>query len=325
MAAALTRGQGMWWFDMTVGWYDDPAIGSGLRPLIEIARRLAAGPRQDVTEVALVVDEASLTAACGPQDRWRALLPRQCQELASLGAPFDVVLLRDLERANPYRLLLFPVLFEAGEEVRGDLHRILARNRATAVWIGDPAGATALLDPLAPARLVGMSLSTAPEPHAAVIEVEDGGRRLSYGAWQWWASGNVVTDSAPRVLGNYAGTSLPGLAILDMGAWTSVFSGAPAVPARLLRGLARDAGVQIYADGGDGIAASGSLLGLTARRAGAKLLHVPGTDVLYDPVHDVELVGEAGRFRTWVAAGDTLLCYRGSRTAWFGAVRQVSP
>jgi hypothetical protein len=73
----------------------------------------------------------------------------------------------------------------------------------------------------------------------------------------FWGTNNVlgplfhVMDAQAEILGQVVsagGRSKPGLAVKNMGTWTSIYCAAPNIPAPVLRGMARFAGVHLYND-----------------------------------------------------------------------------
>ena len=82
------------------------------------------------------------------------------------------------------------------------------------------------------------------------------------------------------------------MAMKQNAAWTSVFSAIPGVTADLLRSLYRDAGVHVYADGGDVLSANESWLMIHSRAAGAKQVRLPRRCAKVTEVTAEKVVGE---------------------------------
>ena len=78
-----------------------------------------------------------------------------------------------------------------------------------------------------------------------------------------------------RDLTHYEIDGGPGLAVRDFGTWRSVWCGVPGLPAPLLRGIARWAGVHVYSDQDDVVYATRSLLAVHARHAGRRIVRLP--------------------------------------------------
>lgn len=135
-AHAFTEKTGIWWFDMSGGWYDDPALLSRLGEFRRLGESHASKWDPPV-EVAVVVDDKS--AYRNPPDApylnemvsFFAALPR-------LGAPYHTYLLSDLPRVPAHRLYVFPNAFDLADDERQAIEA-LKRDGRTLVFFG-PAG-----------------------------------------------------------------------------------------------------------------------------------------------------------------------------------------
>ena len=257
---------------------------------------------------------------------WRDRRPSSCNsspprpsELSRTGAPFDVVLARDVESglAPPYRLLLFPNLFHCDSERRERLHRSLARRPCTTVWIGAPGfvGDGRVEDALAEA-LCGLRLRIPEQPHRNVVIVP-GDDPVVYGSPYWFETTPVVDDDDAEILGCYQHSADVGLARRKSPWGATIFSGAPAVSGRLLARWASEAGVHLYVEGPDGLYADSRFVAIHSREAGIKELRVPSAPLLYDVVNEVQIAPDAqGAFRVRLPRGETGLFFRGSEALW---------
>lgn len=324
LASALTSSHGLWWFDMTGGWYDDAPTRDTLRRIVDVATRGAPLPRESVTEVALLLDEEALLHVEAPPDRLVHLLQGQCHELSRLGAPFEVLLLQDLPRRPRLRLLLVPALFHLDPARLAGLHRELRRRGATAVFAGWPGWATEAVKPGFAEALTGFRLQPAARPVHLLAASRLDGTCTRSGTASWWGRPLEVASGADRVLGRYEDSGAVAVAAREMEGWRSVFTGVPALAAPLLRLLAREAGVHLYVDTPDAVHACSLFVGLHARVPGVKELRVPGTDMLYDLDRDVELQRSGTGFLTYLPFGETALHFRGSRRAWIAATEAAA-
>lgn len=190
-AFASGSGLGMWWFDMTGTFHDEPAALERLRAL----GRRAASDRPIAPRGAVVVDESVLEAWNGYPDRLTDALPRLLIELGRTGIDFETVRLADLSDAAPYDVLVFSA-FERVEP--GVLDRIDAcRRRARLTVFTGRVGLAPTMDgdPPGPARVTGLPLIVAPS--AVPVDSIDGeGRHLGRG---FWSSHDVRPDSASGV------------------------------------------------------------------------------------------------------------------------------
>ena len=111
-------------------------------------------------------------------------------------------------------------------------------------------------------------------------------------------------DPGAKILGTMAGLNRPGLVVKRQpGGWTSIYSGAPILPAPLLRSIALAAGCHIYSDANDVVYANRNVLSIYAPHGGTRTVHLREkakvTDLLTHktvagPVKDFPLVMEAG-------------------------------
>lgn len=90
-------------------------------------------------------------------------------------------------------------------------------------------------------------------------------------------------DPEATVLGSLgAGVNKPGLVVKQMDGWRSIYSSAPILPASLLRGIAREAGVHIYSDAGDVVTANRNFLALYAPAGGKRMVRLPERATVVD-------------------------------------------
>ena len=124
-------------------------------------------------------------------------------------------------------------------------------------------------------------------------------RDLSWGTNNKLAPIFHVDDPDARVLGEVVysqGNCRPGFAVKEFPDWRSVYSAAPNLPAPVLRGIARSAGVHIYSDAGDVLYANRSLVGVHTLSGGRR-------------VHQAAAAGGHGRGRVH-RPGDRPRCGR---------------
>ncbi len=177
-AFASGTGLGMWWFDMTGTFHDEPAV---LDRLGALGRR-AGNDRPVAARGAVVVDESVLEAWNGYPDRLTDALPRLLIELGRTGIDFETIRLADVPHASPYDVLVFPA-FERVEPAA--LERIDAcRGRARLTVFTGRVGLAPTADGVAPgpARVTGLPLVVTPSA-VPVDSVDADGRRLGRGFW----------------------------------------------------------------------------------------------------------------------------------------------
>jgi hypothetical protein len=309
-AFALAHGAGLWWFDMTGTFYDDPTTIETIARLC----RAAALPRppRSPAPIAFVIDEASFGVTDFWPDRYADAIPRQLLELARVGAPHDVRLLSEIPEDHGYRFLLFPNAFRA-EPPRVERIRRLVARAGGALFVG-PAGLAPVLSgtPPGPAALTGLPIDVRPGPCFVEIALLRGvldsepDAPAAFGR-RFWHEARVVGDRARvEVLGTHAGGDDPAFFEGLVGGARVSYAADAIVPAAAIRYLARRAGVPVAIGGGDAFASDGSFFAVTAATGGAKRIRVPapGPILCADPPVPVE--ARDGVLTVTIAAGETL-------------------
>ncbi len=245
------------------------------------ASRLSAGGAADI---AVIVDDVSC-AYFGHGNRVKApLITGQMEQIRRMGAAVDVWTLDDLleRRVPPVKMYVFLNLFRAGAPVIGQVQSILKRRPALTLWIGAPG----IIGDSYSARLmreltgIRCALSMGPRPLSvrltAAVEPFTAGVRcpLSYGLQQAVYPQVQIIDPEVRVLGTDP-SGAPALVAKRSEQSTAVLSLAPAVPAEVLRALARAAGVHVYNNQDDRLYVSRGLIALHADTAGGRTLSLP--------------------------------------------------
>src|SRR5207249_11290677 len=95
-------------------------------------------------------------------------------------------------------------------------------------------------------------------------------------------------------------------------AWTSVYCASPDIPAPVLRGIARHAGVHLYNEEGDVLYASPSLLSVHTVAGGPRQFCLPRpVEVVYDLFGQQVLAHNTAEFRVELAPASTALYFTG--------------
>jgi hypothetical protein len=118
------------------------------------------------------------------------------------------------------------------------------------------------------------------------------------------------------------GTVQPGFGVKPFPSWTSVYCAVPDLPAPVLRGIARWAGVPIYSDAGDVLYASRDLLAVHTVAGGPRSFKLPGkVEVVWDVFANRELGRDTESFDVVLSPASTSLYLTGSR----GLLRALVP
>jgi len=107
------------------------------------------------------------------------------------------------------------------------------------------------------------------------------------------------------------GRCKPGFCLKGFEDWTSIFIGAPVIPAQVLRNIARFARVHIYSDALDVLYANERFLAIHSKRAGAREISLPRRADVYDVFGKREVARGVRRFVDFIPAYTTVLYYTG--------------
>lgn len=294
----VTHGVGLWYMDLNGGWFRDPVLIGTVGRMKKWADVSMRHSRRRVSQVAVISapeSEYYLGYRQTPDNEISyGLYHNQMAALYRTGAPFDWYLIDDLEaiRDKGYRVFVFLDCFYMTESQRKTAESLRADGR-TLVWFYAP-GYASQADLSLPRMeaLTGFRFEQAEEgPLKGVlsgsaaevgigktqktlftVRPEDGVCELARGV-------GPLHDKTVMALKQNAG-------------WTSVFSAIPGMPAELLRGLFREAGVHLYSDSGDVLSANDSWVMLHTRTAGLKHISLPRRCARVTEITSEKVVGE---------------------------------
>ncbi len=312
-AHVLAKRAAVSWLDMAGGWFSDPRILSDMGRSYDImkeslsarrarARRARArrpfAPAQ-ACEIGVFVDADSFYWM-RPTAANAALVLHQVVLMPQAGAPWDFLLLDDIADARlpDYKLYVFLNAFHVSAARRDAIHRKLAKNNATALFVYAPGYFGADAAPLENMRaLTGIRIAKDDAEGRPMILLDpddplgrgiapDVGRAPDepVGAQKLLVSPVFYADDADaarrtsdaRVAGRLADSKRPGLVVKKMSGWTSIYSGAMTLPPALMRNIARSAGVHIWLESNDALYTDGQFVGVHAAADGEKFLNLPG-------------------------------------------------
>lgn len=138
---SMTKGFGLWWTDLHGGTFQDPQIIELLGQLKKIDENYLNADKRSNAEVAVILDEETFKYFGDGEPLFNALLTAQKQwQLGFIGAPWEPYLLTDI--GNPamkdFKVYLFLNTFYVTPKQKKDIHKKLARNGATAIWVYAP-------------------------------------------------------------------------------------------------------------------------------------------------------------------------------------------
>ncbi len=307
-ANAVTHDVGVWYMDQQGHWFHSPRIPPSPYPLpqgegrvrggqmAELARMKQWGDRslelerRRVSEIAVLCNLKSefriMDAATALNQVSYPLYVAQYGELCKLGAPFDTHLIEDLasEAMPEYKLYIVLDSYYLTTDERALIRDKLQRDGKTVLWFYAPGFVTDdALSVEAMSELIGMEMRLIEEGGKLAITTT-AGTQIGTGAEQTPLF--ACADPAAEVLGHFTDTESVGLAAKELDGWTSVYCGAPVIPAATLRQLARRAGVHIYCGSDDPFSANNNWLSIHTAGARTKRFLLPDERPVYDVVED---------------------------------------
>jgi hypothetical protein len=327
-AEVLTRGQGIWWLgeNSHISPVREPAFAPLLRRFQQLGTFGLKLDRKPASQIAVLVDDESFLYESVRNDLDIPLIFQQrLWGLPRLGAPADYYLLQDLleGRLPPYKLYLFLNAFHLDATRRRDLALQIRRDGRVAAWIYAPG----YLEE-GPALehmegLTGFRYGKGEHAWGPVVHITDFEHPITRGLAQdlsWGTNSRLgpvfhLEDPEARILGQVVysqGRCLPGMGVKTFPEWTSVYLAAPNVPAPVLRGLARFAGVHLYSEAGDVLYATRQLLAVHTVAGGERAFSLPAkAEVVYDLFAEQAVARRAAHFQVGLEPVSTALYYTG--------------
>ncbi len=327
-AEVVTRGYGIWW---NVGAsHVDPTAEPAFRPLLRrfgaLGRFALSLDRQPAAEIAVLVDDESFlyTAITNELDV-PAVFKQRLWGLPRLGAPADYYLLDDLleGRVPPCKLYVFLNPWRLDATRRARLAAALRRDDRVALWIYAPGYLADRPATVQVAEVTGFRVGAGEHPWGPQMHLLDFTHPITRDLpedFTWGTDARLapilhLEDPEARILGEVVysqGRCLPGFGVKELPGWRSVFVAAPNLPAPLLRGVARYAGVHLYSTAGDVLYATRQLLAVHTKSGGARTFALPRrVEVVFELFEGRPVATDADSFSVQLAAGSTSLWYTG--------------
>lgn len=262
-ARVLTGGMGIWWFDMWGGWFDAPEMMELFGRFNKWMTGRTSAPFH--SEIAVITDENGLMYQPRFGNHADLTLSRQREAFAAMGAPYDFYEASDLlEEEFPfdrYRMYVLLDFVHPSDEVKKAVRERLRKNGRTLVWghltEDGISGFQTEYSRFAPPRQGVFEGTLFPEEPV-----------------------NCPAFKADALTGNYVyaafdGSAEPCVCARQNEDSCDVLSLLPAMPANLLRQIARMAGVHLYTFAGDVVYAGGNFAAIRALTAGQKRVLFP--------------------------------------------------
>jgi hypothetical protein len=328
---ALIHGQGIWRAPVA-----DDRLYPVLRRINEVGALALNIDRTPAAEIAVLVDEESMLYETPRYNLSLASIPNQIlQGISRLGAPSDFYLLDDFVdgKLRPYKLYIFLNAYRLDGERQARLAQALRRDGKVALWMYAPGyikDAPSLENMKA---VTGMNYAMGELPWPAFMHVVDFSHAITAGLSQdlFWNFNSALgplfclDDPDARTLCNVVfsqGSCVPGMGVRVFPEWVSIYCAIPNIPAPLLRGVARFAGVHIYNEQGDVLHASRNLLCVHTVSGGDRSFRLPQrAEVVFDLFNNRIVARNTAVFRVKLEPASTELYYTGdgdrvSRLRW---------
>ncbi|MBD3293625.1 MAG: hypothetical protein GF393_11930 [Armatimonadia bacterium] len=288
---SLTRGTSLWWFLLAGNaTFHQAEVMDEVAKLKSACDEALDVEREQVAEVAVFADEPSTHfSSAADYHIMRAYQRDTVDELALMGAPFDIYLLSDIADPNlpEYRVYVFLNAWSIDEKTRAAIDAEVRRDGKTAVWVYAPDYvAERGFSVEAVSDLTGMTLQAHEEPVEADLTVTEehpitaSAPEVLHWPWEIAPAFSVQAPEA-TILGTVA--DRPALAVREFDDWRSVYSMLP-LRREVLKGLCTYAGVHVYSDTFDTCYANSAYAMIHTAEAGEKRIVLP------EPANVTEIV-----------------------------------
>ena len=309
VGAALCQAAGVEFKDWGRSWYEDSETMAVIRRLNELAQESVRYDRTLTAQIAVIVNPRSTCHVRDDSPIYWALNHHQMHLCyPRIGAPFDRIMVDDLAKARQYKFYIIQDAFHLTSGQRALIREQVCGRSHTVLWIYAPGIVSEDgISVEAMSELVGMRLrehtSSESYSYRPYLRLLDAAHLYTLGV----AAGTPLfsaedlsvifrvddPDATTLGLGGYYFDVLrPAFAVKQMGDWTSVYCSVPVLPPAVLRNIARQAGVHIYSDMDDFVAANNWLLTVSAAIAGPRTLRIPRKATIVDAMSN-EVVARA--------------------------------
>jgi hypothetical protein len=237
-----------------------------------------------------------------------------------------VFLLQDFieGRLRPYKLYIFLNSFRLDKTRRQALNRELRQDGRVAVWIYAPGYMEEGPSLEHMQELTGFKFALGGQPWGPLLHIVDFTHPITAGLPQdlFWGTNSKLSpvffleDPEARVLGQVVfseGNCKPGMGVKTFPGWTSIYVAAPNLPAPVLRGMARFAGVHLYNQEGDVLYATRDLLAVHTVSGGERTFSLAReVEEVYDLFERKTIARNTQEFRVRLLPASTALFYTGA-------------
>jgi len=298
-AQMMSHGQQLWWYSLGAQWFKDTYRQKIVGDLHRIGKEALKFDRSSVAEVAVILDERSVSAMRFNPAFQQSLLTDSHGSFFPVGVPFECFELKTfLSNADHsrFKVVVFLNLFLVDEDILAAVEQLKSNDRTLMFFFApgvlNDKGDEREFSMKSASELTGMNLVKEDNDIPLTVWVDPGrvsllpdNKDVRYG----WL--HMDTAVQPTVIGidddsveslGFLHSGNVGFGIKKNREWTSVFSAAPDLPQDVLRALLKRAGVHLYNEHGDVVYVNRSMLTYCASSSGKKELKLPCSSTLVD-------------------------------------------
>lgn len=324
-ANQLTTQVGQWWFNMWGNFFLNKQFSDLIGDMYREVKINTTRASDYQSDICYIIDEDMFTylAYNGFYSNYEftyPLLYSQRQELAKIGATYDMYYMSDLAKGliPDYKVYMIMAPIEMDETEREAVETYLKNSGKTVIWqyiSGASDRNTFSADNMTDA--IGMEVEFITDTCA--MQAQLGGEHMlltgAEGKYYGIFSGRqsvspvaVITDTEATVLGTLADTGEAAFAIKDMGDWTSIYTAVPCIPAQVLRNILEMSDIHTYCDDPDSVIfASDKYVAINCAHGGEKTITLPENHSVYEVYTKTVIATDTNSFTVNMADNSTHL------------------
>ncbi len=253
------RRTGMWWFDMLEGWFYDDGLMEEIGDIAQKSDKLLGKERRSNSEIAVFVSCESLYYVNKCSKINTELICNQRDALARMGAPYDLYSLNDIDRIDrdKYKLFIFLDAYYMTDEQRAYINEYIKADNRTLLFVsGCDCVSDEGFDKEKMEEMCGFKLEQLEKDERSINACDTifGYKEPKTPTWY------INEEIEP--LGRYSVSRKCGLAKKEFDGYVSYFSGIGNLSAGVLRYIAQNAGVFIYAENDTPVFVNSGVLGV---------------------------------------------------------------
>ena len=299
-ANQITTQVGQWYFNMWGNFFLNEQFSNLIGDIYQEVKINTARPSNYQSDICYIIDEDMYTYLAynsfySNYDFLYPLLYGQRQELAKIGATYDMYYMSDLEKGlipdYPIYMIMAPVEMDATERSAAETY--LKNSGKTVIWqyiSGASDRNTFSAENMTDA--IGMDVELITDACSVQAQLGNNHTLLNGAEGQYYGISDgkksvspvaVVTDADATILGTLVDTGDTAFAMKDMGTWTSIYSAVPCIPAAVLRNILQAEGIHTYCNDPDSVIfASDKYVAINCAHGGEKTITLPENHSVYD-------------------------------------------